>query len=116
MKQARQGDVFIRKIDKINTEGLTEVKRDRKAFVLAYGEVTGHMHALYGEGTALLENEEGTRFLSLEKETTLFHGNYGDTKGTTADHDPITLPAGDYEVRIQKEYDWFKEELRNVAD
>src|SRR3954453_10783779 len=44
----RQGDVLIARIDEV-PEDLEAVPRDKGRVVLAYGEVTGHAHAVRGE-------------------------------------------------------------------
>ncbi len=46
--QARQGDVFLERIGDVDAlpEGLNSVKRDQGRIVLAYGELTGHAHAI----------------------------------------------------------------------
>lgn len=44
--QIRQGDVLLQAIDKLPA-GCSEIKPDGNRIVLAYGEVTGHAHAIY---------------------------------------------------------------------
>jgi hypothetical protein len=43
--QLRQGDVYLRRIDKL-PDGAKEVPLEGGRIVLAYGEVTGHAHAI----------------------------------------------------------------------
>lgn len=92
----RQGDVLIAATDTI-PDGLTEVPRDNGRIVLAYGEVTGHAHAI-DDPTALLLAEDVAdieeRFLQVEREVQLVH----------EEHDTILLPPGNYIVRRQREY------------
>ncbi len=101
-----QGDVLIRPITAIPT-GATPVK-NKGRIVLAYGEVTGHAHAV-----AVKEAREFTladagaavrRFLSVASGATVRH----------EEHAAITLPAGAYEIVQQKEY--HPEAIRNVED
>jgi hypothetical protein len=92
----RQGDVLIARIDRMPEE-VGPVPRDEGRVVLAYGEVTGHVHAVQGEAALfaaadVAELEE--RFLRVEGEADLVH----------EEHDTITLPAGIYSVRRQREY------------
>ena len=90
----------------------SKAKRDRGRIVLAYGEVTGHAHAIASKEAELIETEPGTdgliadRFLRVLSEAgvDLVH----------EEHATITLPRGNYIVRIQREY--APEALRNVAD
>ena len=102
----RQGDVALRGIDKLPTN-LIEVQRDNGAVVLAYGEVTGHSHALRGARVALFMDTgsgSGRRYLKVDEPSDLSH----------EEHSTITLPAGLYEVLGQVEYT--PAEIRRVAD
>jgi hypothetical protein len=115
----RQGDVLISKVKKC--EG-----KKKADLVLAYGEVTGHRHQLVCEkDEATLYEESGTLYLHIEAdEATLFHGSTEQIArqqtGAAFDfvkedcHAPITLPKGDYEIKIQREYE--PEGWRYVAD
>lgn len=91
----RQGDVLVVPIESIPS-GLAEVPRDNGRLVLAYGEATGHAHVVDGEAVLLAADvaELDERFLHIEQEAQLVHD----------EHDTITLPAGDYIVRRQREY------------
>lgn len=101
MKQIyRQGDVLIRRVTSLPAQ-----TTQRMNGILAYGEVTGHAHKVedqacaevleVGTGLFLRVGEEGVRIVHEE-------------------HAPISLPAGNYEVTIQREYT--PEAIRNVAD
>ena len=95
MKHYRQGDILIREIHHIpNAKPL-----DHR--ILAYGEATGHTHAL--QDGSLFE-ADGVLFFSIAAETDLVH----------QEHAPITLPPGDYQVVRQKEYT--PERIRYVSD
>jgi hypothetical protein len=94
--QFRQGDVLIAKTDRI-PDGLTEVPRDNGRVILAYGEATGHAHAVVGDAELLGADiaEMDRRFLRVLGEgAEVVHD----------EHDPIALPPGDYEVIGQREY------------
>jgi hypothetical protein len=91
----RQGDILLVPVEKI-PEDLKEVPREQGRMVLAHGEATGHAHVLEGEAQFLaadLEEMDG-RFLLVEEEAELVHD----------EHDTITVPPGEYEVRRQREY------------
>lgn len=93
----RHGDVILQLVDKIKGDKL-------KHLVLAEGEVTGHAHRIT-EGKAELYQHEGTLFLRVMSEKAAL---------THEEHHKIELPKGDYEIKIQREYEpggW-----RNVAD
>jgi len=98
----RQGDVLIRECKAIPATA-KEVPRDGGAVVLAYGEVTGHSHAIASPHAALLA-DGALRWLDARKPVTLRH----------EEHAEIRLPAGHYEVTIQREY--VPGAIRNVAD
>lgn len=105
MKLFRQGDVLIAEVPEIPKD-LVEVPRDNGRVILAYGEVTGHAHAVEGDvqflAADLQELEE--RFLAVEREAQVVH----------EEHDTITLPPGNYQVVRQREYS--PEQIRMVAD
>ncbi len=106
MKTFRQGDVLIRRVRSMpeNAKDVTPNGR----IVLAHGEVTGHAHAIAeGEAREMSYAEAGgivRRFLKVVSEATVRH----------EEHAPIALPAGLYEIVLQREYS--PEAIRNVAD
>lgn len=57
LNQFRQGDVLLQRVGDVGElpEGLVPVARDRGRVVLAYGEVTGHAHALLDPNAELVE-------------------------------------------------------------
>ena len=103
MKNAiyRQGDVLIRRIQSLPKQAA----QPRLTGILAYGEATGHAHKVedlahaevleIGNGLYLRVGEDGVRVVHEE-------------------HGAITLPPGNYEVEVQREYT--PEAIRNVAD
>lgn len=102
----RQGDVALRRINAIPPD-VKPVARDAGRIVLAYGEVTGHAHAIdapESEATLLTDAEEA-RFLRLVAAVELRH----------EEHATVTLPPGDYAVVIQREWT-DADEPRQVAD
>ena len=104
MRQYRQGDVLLKKvIRKKKISGKQTKSGNGERIVLAYGEVTGHAHAIYDKGATLTETEN-KRFLEIVKPLTLDH----------EEHDSVALEPGTYEVIQQREYS--PEEIRNVAD
>ncbi len=104
MTMFRQGDVLLRKVDRTPTKRHRIVPRDGGRVVLAYGEETGHAHAIYDQVAKLFAGA-GERLLTAEKPVTLRH----------EEHDSIELPAGTYEVIQQREYDP-GQGSRSVAD
>jgi hypothetical protein len=95
----RQGDVLL-----IPTESIPDdaqlVARDNERIVLAYGEATGHAHAILEQEAklfALTDSEVDDRFLHITSSigADLVH----------EEHSTIHLPRGDYIVRRQREYE-----------
>ena len=109
MKIYRQGDVLLIAVGALprGAKNVTEGPR----IVLAYGEVTGHAHALYEpltlkapDGKARIWDAGAERYLQVLERTELKH----------EEHLPITLDPGNYKVVRQREYD--PERDRFVAD
>lgn len=98
----RQGDVLLMRVAS-RPEGGKQVPRDGGRVVLAYGEVTGHAHAI-ADPAALLFDVNGEFFLEADGTVTLRH----------EEHAPIALEKGTYKVTRQREYS--PEAIRNVAD
>lgn len=107
MKMFRQGDVLMRECDAI-PKSAKEVKRDNGRVVLAYGEVTGHSHAIANPKVKLFRDDGngGATFMSVS-----------DPAGAALQHEEhktINVPAGTYRVVVQQEYT--PEAIRSVAD
>lgn len=102
MKQYRQGDVFLRRVEKL-PEGAEKQKRDGR-IVLAYGEVTGHAHAIHEVEADVYALKTGERYLLISGLSKLVH----------EEHATIDIEPGVYEVIQQREY--FPQGIRNVAD
>lgn len=98
----RQGDVLV--IRREIPSGAKPGKRDKGRIVLAYGEVTGHVHAISSKAVQIREHE-GTRYIRVPK---------CGAKLSHEEHGTIKLAPGEYEVRIQREYT--PEAIVNVRD
>lgn len=94
-KTYRQGDVLLLQVSAPRAE-LKEVPREAGRIVLAHGEVTGHSHAIASKSARLAINEQTLeRFLRAKAPAVLEH----------EEHARVRLPPGNFEVRIQREYD-----------
>ncbi len=98
----RQGDVLIVPCKSIPDAAKPE-KRDAGRVILAYGEATGHAHAI-ADSHATLLSFGAERYLRASRPVRLYHD----------EHEEIRLPAGDYQIVHQREYS--PEEIRRVAD
>jgi len=95
----QQGDVLIISTKEIRGKRLNHL-------TLAKGEATGHHHTIT-RGEAELYDHEETLFLRVNSE---------EAEVTHQEHNTITLPRGDYQIRIVGEYDHFNEEAKRVQD
>ncbi len=105
----RQGDVFLTKIDAIPAGCKEEDLSQDSRVVLAYGEVTGHAHAIARDPeTKVLParawSAGAERFIQVMEKTALRH----------EEHAAIPLEPGIYKVGHQQEYT--PAEIRRVAD
>jgi hypothetical protein len=101
-RSIRQGDVLLVPCAKIPTKAVP-VPRDQGRVVLAYGEVTGHAHALIEPGVELLTSDD-VRYLRVDVVSQLLH----------EEHTVHEVQPGAYRVLIQREYS--PEAIRDVAD
>lgn len=109
MKFYRQGDVGLMLVSEPIPKQAELVEPDNGRVILAYGEVTGHAHAIltdYAKMYRWEDQADGTvRLLEVgETGAELRH----------EEHDTIVLPAGTYRVIQQREY--HPEAIRNVED
>lgn len=104
MNALRQGDVFL--IPKAIPAAVSEVARDAGRVVLAYGEATGHSHAIGAPIATLLRTETDERFLRIVgAPVDLVH----------EEHATISVAPGEYRVVIGRE--WSSDmEVRQVVD
>ena len=97
MQPIRQGDVILLPVQKTEGQKLPHL-------ILAEGEVTGHKHRI-SEGLAELREQNSTLYLRVFSETALL---------SHEQHRAISIPQGDWMVRIQREYE--PEGWKYVAD
>ncbi len=103
MKKLQQGDVIIRRIERI-PEGVKHVSKTTRGFVLAEGEATGHAHVI--EDNVEMYEKDGVLFIKVDKRVTVKH----------EEHKPITLSKGIYEIGFVREFDYRAEEIRRTRD
>jgi hypothetical protein len=115
MFSCRAGDVFLMQIAELPKSNMKAIEKDPDgSTVLARGEHRGARHRIDdGNNVALLEAENGERFLQVnEEEVDLLHDGYA--PGMGAGHATIPVPNGVYRVIIQREYT--PEAIRQVLD
>lgn len=128
-KQYRPGDILFIKIDK-----LPDIKlKKRKSNIILKGELSGHAHRLEGDVKILEVAErianrliqgiwDGPVFKTYIGPTTVEPNNQvigyavvdSPAELTHEEHPTITIPAGIYEIRRQREYD--EKQIRFVED
>jgi hypothetical protein len=109
--QARQGDVFVERVDNRELEDKVcttlEGKDVEGRTTLAYGEATNHSHSFYTNSQNVhLKKAKNSPvfFLIVKKETGLKHEEHGE----------IMFPCGEYKPTRQME--WVPGKVRVVAD
>lgn len=112
----RQGDVALIRVAGLPSIALTERTRDKGAVVLAYGEVTGHSHAILDKQVVQFDAENAqdaaAQLLASVGLTVELHAanapSFLEVKdgGTIEhqEHDPIALDPGTYVVLRQCEW------------
>ena len=121
-----QGDVIIKKIDKL-PEGLTFC--DTK--VLQESEVTGHHHHFHPEADVEVWQMESEpteqltitpdfgKFIVVREPTKLYHGKgfkEDPAKDRSGDHKALSIEPGVYKIDITREYDYNLNETTRVVD
>ena len=89
--QIRNGDVFLRQVVLPRDAQPVEMERPN---VLAYGEVTGHSHRIEGP-TVERYDHDGRAYVLLAQAGVLTHEEHGQA----------SIPAGAYELIIERDYD-----------
>lgn len=103
----RQGDVLVAAVAKIPAAATEIEKPEGGRSILVHGTATGHSHAVDAKlGVITRIPANGNRFLRVAK---------GGVDLVHEEHTTINLPAGNYQIIRQREYD-DSGEIRFVAD
>ena len=109
-----QGDVILERVADAKPKQLIKADPDGSV-VLARGEVTGHRHRFAPDSGVTMFRDDG---LARNMPAELYIGHIKVASGGSdlvhEEHDKITLPAGTYRVRRQRE--WDSTAARIVAD
>jgi hypothetical protein len=105
--QYQQGDVILRRVHAIPDDA----ERVNGA-TLAEGE-GHHIHRFAVASDVELYVKGGMRFARVKNDTAIEHVTQD---GRPGEHNPITLPAGDYQFGQVIEYDYLDEMARTVVD
>ena len=101
-KVFRQGDVIISSIIAIPDDACESNDK-----IIAIGEKTSHAHRIPNNGIVFECPSAKRRFLRVIS---------GGLNITHEEHLDVVLPVGDYEIKQQREFDWWNEEVRRVVD
>lgn len=104
--QYRQGDVLLEMVESVPS-GAKKAKNN----VVAVGE-GHHVHEAFGDIDVM--EADGESYMVVNTEGTLEHVIPGTR--TKAEHNEIVLPAGNYRVIHQREYDPYENIIRQVRD
>lgn len=100
-----QGDIGFHPVQKV--EG--NVFKHNGSVILARGEHTGHKHVITvadPKDMDMWQTIDGGWFMTLLTEAEVTHEQHG----------KITLAPGTYQVKQEREYDWFQKVARTVID
>lgn len=101
--QQRQGDILIISVDEL-PEGIQEKEREDGLIVLAYGEVTGHKHAIADTELKWFGAVSGAQYLDASKPFQLRH----------EEHATLDFPPGKY--RVVRQYEASADDVYQVMD
>lgn len=99
----RQGDVLLVRVSSL-PDGVKPKARDKGRIVIAYGEATGHAHAISAPWAKCFEALNGDTYVELAQEADLLH----------EEHATITVEPGVWRYVAQREY--APDAIRLVAD
>ncbi len=101
MLNYRQGDVLIFQVKVPKKKHVTDYGFKSKGDnIIIEGEITGHKHEVTN---GKLYEKDGKIVVEAQKGCILKH----------PEHNPIPLPQGVFEIKIQEEYDDSKPEMKN---
>jgi len=102
----RHGDVLFEQVEAIPEIHNPRTTDGEKKGVVQLGESTGHAHVIEDMSGVEIFSDWRERFLKAEQAFTIRH----------EEHKPLTLPAGNYRIRIAREFDYLRQSARMVID
>ena len=104
---ARQGDVLLMAIDAIPADQMAHVRpNDQGRVILAYGEVTGHAHALDAATCTAYGASDDAFWLAVQPGATVTH----------EEHAPIVIPEYVTVLRVIRQSEFSAAGARRVQD
>src|SRR5882762_2877905 len=106
MKIYRHGDIAFIQVESIPEMHNPRTTDEEKRGVVQLGESTGHAHVIENMTGVEIFYDWRDRCLKAERAFTIRH----------EEHKPLTLPAGNYRIRIAREFDYLRQAARMVVD
>jgi len=107
MKVIQQGDILFVRREEI-PQNTQKVSPENGKYILARGEATGHCHAIPASSKVeVLRDDNGRLYLQI---------NGSSAPVTHQEHKTKIIPAGNWEVRRIKEWDYDQEQARQIWD
>lgn len=104
---ARQGDVLMVAVDAVPAGAMRHKRpNDQNRVVLAYGEVTGHAHALDATMATAYGPSDDAFWLTVEPGATVTH----------EEHAPIVIPDTVRNIKVIRQREYSAAGERRVAD
>lgn len=108
--QIQQGDLVIERIEAIPSGAEEKKSRGKKVLVEGEGH---HVHRAAATSGVSIYMKGGIQYARFAKETVIEHVTPDGQKG---EHEPVLVPAGDYQFGQVFEYDYLAEMAREVID
>ena len=106
--QARQGDVLLVAVGSIPAAAKAHVRKaDAGRVILAYGEVTGHAHALDARTATAYGPSDDAFWLAIEKDGAVV---------THEEHTAIVIPPEVKFLAVRRQKQYTPERIENVQD
>jgi hypothetical protein len=106
--QARQGDVLLVAVSSIPAEAKAHVRpADQGRVILAYGEVTGHAHALDASTVTAYGPSDDAFWLAVEKDGAVV---------THEEHSAIVIPSDVKFLAVRRQKQYTPSRIENVTD
>ena len=114
-----QGDCCFFSVDKIPEELYQD--QQTKDGILAYGEGSGHCHAVHNLDDVEVYKDPNSNliYLNVIRRTAVTHGRIKGFTGKETDtdyHSSVYLDPGKYVTGIVEETDWLTRTIRRVVD
>ncbi|MDX1941446.1 MAG: hypothetical protein SFU99_12890 [Saprospiraceae bacterium] len=102
--QFRQGDVLVEEIANILTDAIRCERDEQGRIVLAYGEVTGHAHAIHNKDVNFYKGSNDELYLDVLSNAEITHEEHS------------KIPLGNKKFIVIRQREFIDNEVKYVAD